>query len=44
MHSGAPFADYSSVPAPVEMMGLIGNGSNPMAGALIAVAVSKAMK
>ena len=30
----------SSVPAHVEMMGLIGMGNNPMVGATVAVAVS----
>ena len=40
MHSGAQFAGSSSVPAHVEMMGLIGMGNNPMVGATVAVAVS----
>ena len=40
MHSDAQFADSSSVPAHVEMMGLIGMGNNPMVGATVAVAVS----
>ena len=40
MHSDAQFAGSSSVPAHVEMMGLIGMGSNPMVGATVAVAVS----
>ena len=40
MHSDAQFAGSSSVPAHVEMMGLIGMGNNPMAGATVAVAVS----
>ena len=46
MHSDAQFAGSSSVPAHVEMMGLIGMGNNPMVGASvsIAVAVSEAMK
>ncbi len=45
MHSDAQFAGSSSVPAHVEMMGLIGMGNNPMVGATVAVsvAVSKAM-
>ena len=42
MHSDAQFAGSSSVPAHVEMMGLIGMGNNPMVGA--SVAVEKAMK
>ncbi len=46
MHSDAQFAGSSSVPAHVEMMGLIGMGNNPMVGATVAVAVAveKAMK
>ena len=40
MHSDAQFAVSSSVPAHVEMMGLIGMGNNPMVGATVAVAVS----
>ena len=40
MHSAAQFAGSSSVPAHVEMMGLIGMGNNPMVGATVAVAVS----
>jgi hypothetical protein len=46
MHSDAQFAGSSSVPAHVEMMGLIGMGNNPMVGASVsvAVAVSEAMK
>ncbi|MDO5823297.1 GGGtGRT protein [Methanobrevibacter sp.] len=46
MHSDAQFAGSSSVPAHVEMMGLIGMGNNPMVGASVAVAVAveKAMK
>ncbi|MEG1778539.1 MAG: GGGtGRT protein [Oscillospiraceae bacterium] len=45
MHCDAQFAGSSSVPAHVEMMGLIGMGNNPMVGATVAcaVAVSKAM-
>ena len=39
MHSDAQFAGSSSVPAHVEMMGLIGMGNNPMVGATVAVAV-----
>ncbi len=42
MHSDAQFAGSSSVPAHVEMMGLIGMGNNPMVGASVAVAVSVA--
>ena len=34
------FAGSSSVPAHVEMMGLIGAGNNPMVGMTVAVAVS----
>ena len=40
MHSDAQFAGSSSVPAHVEMMGIIGMGNNPMVGATVAVAVS----
>ena len=40
MHSDAQFAGSSSVPAHVEMMGLIGIGNNPMVGATVAVAVA----
>ena len=40
MHSDAQFAGSSSLPAHVEMMGLIGMGNNPMVGATVAVAVS----
>ena len=45
MHSDAQFAGSSSVPAHVEMMGLIGMGNNPMVGASVscAVAVAEAM-
>ena len=42
MHSDAQFAGSSSVPAHVEMMGLIGMGNNPMVGATVAVAVNVA--
>ena len=42
MHSDAQFAGSSSVPAHVEMMGLIGMGNNPMVGASVAVAVEMA--
>jgi hypothetical protein len=42
MHSDAQFAGSSSVPAHVEMMGLIGMGNNPMVGASVAVAVAVA--
>ena len=38
--AGVQFAGSSSVPAHVEMMGLIGMGNNPMVGATVAVAVS----
>ena len=46
MHSDAQFAGSSSVPAHVEMMGLIGMGNNPMVGATVAcaVAVEEALK
>ena len=40
MHSDAQFAGSSSVPAHVEMMGLIGAGNKPMVGMTVAVAVS----
>ena len=40
MHSAAQFAGSSSVPAHVEMMGLIGAGNNPMVGMSVAVAVA----
>lgn len=40
MHGDAQFAGSSSVPAHVEMMGLIGMGNNPMVGATVAVAVA----
>ena len=40
MHSDAQFAGSSSVPAHVEMMGLIGMGNNPMVGASVAVSVA----
>ncbi len=40
MHCDAQFAGSSSVPAHVEMMGLIGMGNNPMVGASVAVAVA----
>ncbi|NFR80903.1 GGGtGRT protein [Clostridium botulinum] len=40
MHSDAQFAGSSSVPAHVEMMGLIGMGNNPMVGCTVAVAVA----
>ena len=40
MHSDAQFAGSSSVPAHVEMMGLIGAGNNPMVGMTVAVGVS----
>ncbi|MCI8388247.1 MAG: GGGtGRT protein [Clostridiales bacterium] len=46
MHGDAQFAGSSSVPAHVEMMGLIGMGNNPMVGATVAcaVAVEESMK
>ena len=46
MHSDAQFAGSSSVPAHVEMMGLIGMGNNPVVGATVAcaVAVEEAVK
>ena len=46
MHSDAQFAGSSSVPAHVDMMGLIGMGNNPMVGATVAcaVAVEEALK
>jgi len=46
MHSDAQFAGSSSVPAHVEMMGLIGAGNNPMVGMTVstAVAVYEALK
>lgn len=40
MHGDAQFADSSSVPAHVEMMGLMGMGNNPMVGATVACAVA----
>ena len=42
MHSDAQFAGSSSVPAHVEMMGLMGMGNNPMVGATVACAVAVA--
>ena len=46
MHSDAQFAGSSSVPAHVDMMGLIGMGNTPMVGATVAcaVAVEEALK
>ena len=46
MHSSAQFAGSSSVPAHVDMMGLIGMGNNPMVGCTLAcaVAVEEALK
>ena len=46
MHCDAQFAGSSSVPAHVDMMGLIGMGNNPMVGTTVAVAVAveEAMK
>ena len=43
MHSDAQFAGSSSVPAHVEMMGLIGMGNNPMVGATVALVVAVSM-
>ena len=43
MHSDAQFAGSSSVPAHVEMMGLIGMGNNPMVGATVACSVAVAL-
>jgi hypothetical protein len=40
MHGDAQFAGSSSVPAHVDMMGLIGMGNNPMVGASVSVAVA----
>ncbi len=40
MHGDAQFAGSSSVPAHVEMMGLIGAGNNPMVGMTVAIAVA----
>ena len=42
MHSDAQFAGSSSVPAHVDMMGLIGAGNNPMVGMTVACAVAVA--
>ena len=42
MHGDAQFAGSSSVPAHVEMMGLIGAGNNPMVGMTVACAVAVA--
>ena len=42
MHSDAQFASSSSVPAHVDMMGLIGAGNNPMVGMTVACAVAVA--
>jgi len=46
MHGDAQFAGSSSVPAHVDMMGLIGAGNNPMVGMTVAcaVAVEEALK
>ena len=38
------YSDSLFVPAHVEMMGVLGIGNNPMAGASVAVAVEEAMK
>ena len=40
MHCDAQFAGSSSVPAHVEMMGIIGMGNNPMVGATVSLAVA----
>ena len=40
MHSDAQFAGSSSVPAHVEMMGILGMGNNPKVGASVAIAVA----
>ncbi len=40
MHSDAQFAGSSSVPAHVDMMGLIDMGNNPMVGCTVACAVA----
>jgi hypothetical protein len=40
MHADAQFAGSSSVPAHVDMMGLVGMGNNPMVGASVSVAVA----
>ncbi len=40
MHGDVEFAGSTSVPAHVEMMGLIGMGNNPMVGATVACAVA----
>ena len=40
VHGDAQFAGSSSVPAHVEMMGLIGMGNNPMVGATVNCAVA----
>jgi len=40
MHGDAQFAGSSSVPAHVDMMGLIGAGNNPMVGMTVACAVA----
>ena len=44
MHGDAQFAGSSSVPAHVEMMGLIGMGNNPMVGATVAPALWRFMR
>ncbi len=44
MHSDAQFAGSSSVPAHVDMMGLIGMGNNPMVGATVALCVAVASR
>ena len=44
MHGDAQFAGSSSVPAHVEMMGLIGMGNNPMVGATVAVRRGRARR
>ena len=42
MHSDAQFAEPSSVPAHVEMMGFLGIGNNPMVGCTVACVVDVA--
>ena len=43
MHSDTRFAGSSSVPAHVDMMGLIGMDNNPMVGCTVACAVKEAL-
>ncbi|MCE5234969.1 MAG: GGGtGRT protein [Eubacteriales bacterium] len=44
MHGDVQFAGSSSVPAHVEMMGLMGMGNNPMVGATVTCAVAVAQR